>query len=278
VLPEFTIAQIGLLTALGVSVGTVGAMVGVGGGFLLVPALLVIFPDAEPAVITSMSLTAVVMNAASATLGYRSRRLQDMRTGMIIVATAVPAAVAGALVTRVTERGVFDLVFGIVLVLGAVYLAIRGRSLPDVVAAAKRGRPRQLIDSSGLLYRYRVNEPAAASIAAGSGFGAAFFGIGGGIVNVPVMMLMLRIPSAIAVATSQLELMLASMAAIIVHLSLGSGDADSWIRGLLLGAGALVGAQIGVRVASHLTGRYVLLILAAGLLMAGGRQIVANVV
>ena len=170
----------------------------------------------------------------------------------------------------------FDLAFGIVLVIGAAYLALRGSTLPATVAPSRQGRLRRLTDSAGHTYEYRVREPAAAAVAVGSGFAAAFFGIGGGIVNVPVMMLGLRIPSVIAVATSQLELMLASTAAVIVHLSLNP-DGDQWVRGLVLGAGAVVGAQIGVRFGQRLMGRHVLLVLSVGLLLAGGRQIASSV-
>ena len=93
-LPELTLTQIGLLLTLGLSIGTFGATVGIGGGVLLVPILLVIFPEASPAVITSISLTAVVMNAISANLGYRRKRWQDPRTGLVLIAAAVPAAIA----------------------------------------------------------------------------------------------------------------------------------------------------------------------------------------
>ena len=275
-LPELTIGQASLFAALGLSVGALGTMVGVGGGFLLVPALIIIFPDAEPSVITSISLTAVALNAASATVGYRRHRWQDARTGAILSLAAAPAAVGGAFLTRAIERGTFDVVLGAALVLGAGYLAWRGRTLPAALQPSTRGRPRRIVDRSDNVYEYRVNEPAAASIALGTGFVAAFFGIGGGIVNVPVMMLTLRMPSIIAVATSQLPLMAASTAAVVVHLSLSFGESEQWIRALIVGGGTLVGAQLGVRMGGLISGRGVLLVIAAGLLIAGLRQLVSG--
>jgi uncharacterized membrane protein YfcA len=273
VLPELTAAQAIVLLALGLSVGTFGAMVGIGGGILIVPALLVLFPDAEPSVITSMSLTAVIFNALSATAGYRRRGWQDTRTGFVIAATAVPAAIAGAFLTRTMGRGDFEMVFGVALVLGAIYLAKRGRNLPSVTEPSQRGAPRHIVDTEGNTYDYRVRERVAASVALGSGLIAAFFGIGGGIINVPVMMLVLRMPAKMSVATSQLPLMFSSMAAVTVHLVITFGEWTPWLFGLVISVGTLTGAQIGVRLAGRASGRGVLLLIAAILLISGVRQI-----
>ena len=272
-LPDLNPAQFVLLAVLGVGVGTLGTMVGVGGGFLLVPILLFLFPEAEPSVITSMSLAAVAITGASASIGYRRQRRQDLRTGAIFIAAAVPASVLGALVTRATSRGAFDVVFGVVLIAGAIFLAWRGMSLPTAPEPTKRGRERNLVDRGGNVFRYRVNEPLAAGIAPVASFIASFFGIGGGIAHVPVMMLVLRIPSAIAVATSQLELMVASLAAVSVHAAFTLNQPEQWLRALIVGGGAAAGAQIGVRLAPLVGGRFVLRVIAAGLLLAGVRQL-----
>lgn len=275
-LPDLTAPLVGALLALGLAVGSIGATVGIGGGILLVPVLLLLFPDAEPAIITSMSLTAVVMNALSASTGYRRLGWQDTRTGGVLVAAAVPTAIAGAFLTRNIERGSFEIAFGVALVLGGLYLAWRGRSLPTFTAPSLRGTPRRITDRRLETYEYRVQEWLAAAIALVAGFVAAFFGIGGGIINVPVMMLVLKMPSRMAIATSQLELMVASAAALLVHLTITFGEWDPWIRGLILGVGTLIGAQIGVRAAGMASGRIVLLIIATVLILSGARQIIAS--
>ena len=277
-LPELGPAQVVLLAALGAGVGTLGTMVGVGGGFLLVPILLFLFPDAEPAAITTMSLTAVVLTGFSATVGYRRHRLQDFRTGAIFIATALPASVAGALVTRATSRGVFDIVFGAVLVSAALFIAWSGLRLPNTPDPAARGRERRIVDRTGLVHEYRVNEPLTAAIAPVAGFGASFFGIGGGVAQVPFMILALRIPSPVAVATSQLGLMTASAAALAVHAFFTLDQPELWLRALIVGGGALAGAQVGVALAGRVGGRFVLRVIAAGLLIAGGRQLFVSLV
>ena len=275
-LPELTIAQGVLLATLGVGIGALGAAVGVGGGFLLVPALLFIFPDADPAVITSISLTAVLLNAASATAGYRRRRLQDIRTAGILAAAAVPAAIGGALLTRVTDRGLFDLVFGVALLGGSVYLGWRGMRLSTALLPSKAGTERTIVDRAGTTYIYRVRQRLASGIAIFSGFIAAFFGIGGGIINVPIMVLVLRMPPTVSVATSQLALMTASAAAVAVHLAFSFGESGQWIRALIAGGGTIVGAQVGVLLGSRVSGRVVLTLISLGLLVAGVRQLVAG--
>jgi len=274
--PALTLAQLAILIPLGVGVGTIGATVGIGGGILLVPALLILYPDATPAIITSMSLTAVVLNALSASYGYYRRGWHDPRTGVIVVVAAIPAAIGGAFLTRSIGRGSFELYFGVALTIGACYLAWRGRRLPNVAQPAESGVVRHIVDRRHTAYDYRVNEPVAGVIALGVGFIAAFFGIGGGIVMVPVMMLLLKMPARMSVATSQLQLLFASVPAVLVHLAISWGEWESWYRGLVIGVGTLVGAQLGVRLAGIASGRVVLLAISVVLFFVGVRGIVTG--
>ena len=270
-LPELTTAQALVLALLGLSVGTVGALAGVGGGFLLVPVLLFIFPDADPASVTAISLTSVLFTAASASVGFRISRLQDFRTAGILIILAVPAAAGGALLNRVTDRSAFETVFAVALLLGAVYLIARSALESRTEEPSTRGRSRTIVEKSGETHRYRVNEPLTAAIAPVAGFFAGFFGIGGGVMNVPIMMLVIRIPKAVAVATSQLELTAAATAALAIHVAFSGDDSSLWLRAGMTGLGAMIGAQIGVRLAPMVSGRLVLGVIGAGLLVAGAR-------
>ncbi len=93
-----------LLIPLGFGIGAYGTMVGAGGGFVLVPALLLIFPEESQKTITAMSLLVVLANALSGTVAYARRKLIDYRTGLMFASVAVPASFAGAFAVRYMPR------------------------------------------------------------------------------------------------------------------------------------------------------------------------------
>jgi hypothetical protein len=214
------------------------------------------------------------MNAGSASFGFRLHRRQDLRTAGILIALGLPAAVLGAVANRITGRDFFELIFGLTLIAGSAYLIWRGASQRASVPTSTRGRERRIVDRAGVVYQYRVVEKVTMAVAPGAGFIAGFFGIGGGIINVPMMILLLKIPSVIAVATSQLALTTSAGAALAVHLIASFDQSEQWIRAAIVGSGALVGGQIGVRLAAHVGSHFVLLAIAVGLMIVGLRQVV----
>jgi uncharacterized protein len=112
------------LVPLGFFAGAYGTLIGAGGGFVLAPALLLIYPAEAPETITTTSLAVVFFNALSATLVYaRSGRI-DFKRGIIFAAATIPGAIAGALATTAISRARFNLVFGLVLIAVAIFLAI----------------------------------------------------------------------------------------------------------------------------------------------------------
>ncbi len=268
---EITPLQIALLPLLGAGVAAMGTMVGLGGGFILVPILIALFPDAPPASLTTISLTVVFLNAFSATVSNTRARRIDVRTALLLVVGAIPAAVAGSAAAQRVSRDAFEMLFGILLVLGAVYVVWRGSKTTDV-AQAQHDPNREIRERRGPTHRFYVDTLLATIVSPAAGFVSAFFGIGGGVVQVPALTFILRVPLRVASATALLVLVFTSSAALATRLLTGAAD-DGWRRAGLLGLGALFGAQVGVYLSSRVNARVVLMVLSGALVLVGLRQI-----
>ena len=91
----FTIQTAILLCLLGFAVGAFGTVVGAGGGFILTPVLLLIYPQDSPALITAISLLVVFFNASSGTVAYTRLRRVDFRSGIVFGGATVPGSILG---------------------------------------------------------------------------------------------------------------------------------------------------------------------------------------
>ena len=264
-----------LLLALGVLAGTYGTIVGAGGGFVIIPALLLLYPDETPAVVTSISLAVVLFNAASGSAAYARLRRIDYRTGVAFALATIPGAVAGALATHVVPRRTFDALFGVVLISVSAYIALR----PALSEAGGGWRPRpntyrSLADVDDTRYSYAFNWQTGVIISFLVGVFASFLGLGGGIIHVPVMVTLLGFPAHIAVATSHFILVFTSLAATLVHVATGSLTND-WPKVIPLAVGAVAGAQAGARLSQRLPEKAIVRLLAFALFTVGIRLLVA---
>lgn len=216
-----------ILVAVGLGAGTLGSMLGVGGGIIMVPALT--FLGLPPTQAASTSLIAVASTSVSSTIEYSRQKRIDYRLGLEMAAFAIPGALLGAVLSDYISASSFRLYFGILLILTGVYILYKNSILKD--AAAKK---RSVALRAGVF---------AATF--GAGIISSLFGVGGGIIFVPAMLLVLGLTMQRAAPTSQLTLMLTSIAGVIMHAYLLHPD---YLQALALSAGAFAGAQIGARV------------------------------
>ena len=269
-----------LLIPLGFAVGAFGTLVGAGGGFVLVPVLLLLYPHENAASITSISLMVVFFNATSGSIAYARLRRIDYFTGLVFAAAATPGAIAGAYLVGAVPRQTFDLLFGMILLGLAAYTGwAAGRTAG--IRSPVRGwgvTTRVMAGEEGQTFRYSYSLPQGIAYSVGVGFISSLLGIGGGVIHVPIMITLLRFPVHVAVATSHFVLALISISGVAVHLSNGDLEGANLARALLIAAGVVPGAQLGARLAQRVHGPTIVRLLAVALVALGVRLVLAGTI
>lgn len=261
------------LVALGLGVGAYGTLIGAGGGFVLMPVLLLLYRDQNPDLLTSISLAVVFFNALSGSEAYAMMKRIDYRSGLMFAAATIPGAVLGALNTSLISRRLFDLVFGVLLVAAAVFLSGKPQKFK---ARGKSQGPnhldmtRRLVDVHGTEYKYSFNYLLGVGISVVVGYVSSFLGIGGGIIHVPALTYFLNFPVHVATATSHFILAIMALTGTVVHIMTGTFT-HGVHRTLALSIGVLLGAQIGARLSEKIQGSWIIRGLAIALGVVGLR-------
>jgi uncharacterized membrane protein YfcA len=223
-----------MLFASGLGIGTLGTLIGAGGGWMIVPILLfgLHFPPQE-AVATSLAI--VFLNALSGSLAYMVQGRVLYRMGAAFAAATIPGALLGAWLVQFLGSRLFTLLFGLFLLLIALVL-YQGKRLPFLAASPHRVRPEELSSLRSPLMRLGI------FISFLVGIVSSLFGIGGGIVHVPFLIVMLGLPVHAATATSHFVLAITSLAGSVIFYLHGQIHFDV---ALSMGLGVLIGAQGG---------------------------------
>jgi uncharacterized membrane protein YfcA len=263
-----------LLGFIGIFVGAFGTLIGAAGGFLLVPILLLLYPQDTPNTITSITLTVAFFNALSGSIAYGRLRRIDYRSGLFFSLTSVPGAVIGASVTVLLGRGIFQTIFGSTLLVAAAYLLIRPRTKYSASAIQPGHTNRQIKDTQGSVFTYSFSLIKGVAIAFGVGFISGLLGIGGGIIHVPALTQLLGFPTHVATATSHFVVAITTLAAVTFHVAKGAFS-EGIRRAAVLSAGAVIGAQFGARLSQRVSGEWIIRLLAVGLAIVGVRLLIA---
>ena len=213
------------LVLLGLAGGILGSMIGLGGGIIVVPVLT--FFGFPPTLAASNSLFAAFSNAVGSTISYSRQKRIEYSLGIKLGLLCIPGTVSGAYISSDVTSGIFKILFGFVLVSSAVYIFLR----------------KKIETQEKTLTKLMIIFVIAASFFAG--IISSFFGIGGGIVFVPLMVVGIGMTMKKAAPTSQFILLFASLSGIIMHSLLGHPD---FLQAGLLAAGAFVGGIIGARI------------------------------
>jgi uncharacterized membrane protein YfcA len=268
-----TLLEFSAFVILGVLVGSFGTLIGVGGGFILVPVLLWLYPNQPPEAIASISLAVVFFNALSGSFAYARMRRIDYRSGLLFAAVALPGTILGALSTAYIPRRMFDAIIGILLVGASVALLLRKYGYESGKTTPVRGKMTVVLtDAAGMTHTISYNRWLGMALSAIVGYLSSILGIGGGIIHVPALVQLLNFPVHIATATSHFILALMAFGGSVTHLI--SGELLQGLTLVLpLSIGVVAGAQLGARMSNRLHGIWIMKALAVALLFVGLRTI-----
>jgi uncharacterized membrane protein YfcA len=262
------------LIPVGFLVGTYGTLVGAGGGFVLVPMLLLLYPQESPEVITSISLAVVFFNALSGSIAYMRLRRVDYRSGLLFASATIPGAILGALTTAVIPRPLFDIFLGLLMIGASLFLIFhtdkktgdRGRRLPGCLV-------RNLIEADGTSHTFSYSPTVGIGLSLIVGYVSSLLGIGGGIIHVPALVHILNFPVHIATATSHFMLAIMALTGTVVHIAAGAFH-HGIRRTIALAIGVLIGAQLGAFLSNRVGGAWIIRGLAIALGFVGIRILI----
>ncbi|WP_236687102.1 sulfite exporter TauE/SafE family protein [Ornithinibacillus californiensis] len=259
---------VGVLTAF------VGSLVGLGGGVILIPILILLhqfvpgFEWASPQAIVGISLITMIFTSLSSTLTYFKKGRVDYKTGLLFLTGSIPGSVFGSWLNQFMETDAFLLYFGILIIIISMLFFLKKRPQQKLTL---RGKTRRSFLVDGELYEYAVSPVFAFFLSLTVGMMSGLFGIGGGSIMVPAMILLFGFPVHIATATSMFMIFFVSVIGASTHIALGH---IVWEYVLFFIPGAWIGGKLGAKTSQFLKGKTLEWVLRITLILIGVRMII----
>jgi hypothetical protein len=257
----------------GGATGFLAGLLGVGGGFLMIPLLTVMGVPIHTAVGTCLAF--VACSSLTGMLQHLRQKSIDPVVALIMTLPATLMAMVSAHFSNLVSRSVLYVLFSLLLA-GVVVMyhwapATRPlHTLPATSPAASRWyvlhRQRIIRD---IPYHYDFNIIKAILSGMVTGVLSGFFGIGGGVFLVPLMAVVLRVPLRVTAGTSLAVFIPPALFGAFTHWRQGNVDVGLWLPLVIAG---IVGTQVGARCVVHmhpeiLKRLFVLLVLAGSVFM-----------
>src|SRR5262249_50216602 len=223
--------------------GLVGAMAGMGGGVVLIPALTAAGEDIKRAI--AVSTVSVIATSSGAASAYVRDHVTNLRVGMFLEMFTIVGAIAGASITVASSGRWLYVIFGLVLL--ATWAALwlqRGQPWEPPASQDAFSRWLELEGEYpdrvlGRTVAYRATRAAiGAPCMFGAGMIAGLLGIGAGALKVLIHDLVMGLPPKVSTTTSNLIIGVTALAGTSVYLASGLLDTG-------LAARVFVGAAAG---------------------------------
>ena len=239
-----------LLILVAIIAGLIGSVFGVGGGIILVPLLVFIF-NIPIRVAAGISIVSIIATSLMGSSVYLKNEITNVKIGAILQAAMSTGSIIGALISVYTSEEIISLAFSFMLFY-ASYMMIRSAQSSDKELNTSEGIASKLkldgtfLDKSeGRIVNYGVkNLVQGFFISILGGMIAGMLGVGGGLINVPVISMLMGAPIQVAIATSNF----------IIGITAVSGSIVYFIRGLvnpLIVAPVVIGIVMGAFIGAN---------------------------
>jgi uncharacterized protein len=249
--------------------GFVGAMAGMGGGVVLIPALTLLGLDIKHAI--AISILSVIATSSGSASAYVRDHITNLKVGMFLEMFTIVGALAGAAITLAVSPRPLYIIFGLVLLGSWLALLIMGHQgwqqsrEQDAITRwleLEGSYPDKVL---GETIHYKARRAYfGAPLMFGAGMIAGLLGIGAGAVKVLIHDLVMGLPPKVSTTTSNLIIGVTALAGTSVYLAAGlidPGLAAPVILGVVLGA--LLGTRLLVRLSNRAVRGFFLVILIA---------------
>jgi uncharacterized membrane protein YfcA len=275
--------NIWILAGTGFTAGFLGSMLGIGGGFMIVPILTLALGIPIQYAIGS-SLVSIVINACTATGVYIRKHMTNLKLGLLLACTLVPGAVVGAFLGAKLSSTALSIIFG-VLMLYVAYSMIpkKPRKLTEEQVEAQKLVSEKSHDRHAWLddsyfdpavneeISYQVHRPVTGMVTGFfGGVLSSMLGVGGGIINVPVMNQLMKVPVKATIATSSLLLCFTTMTGSLIYAYNG------YVLPYLIAPlciSVFIGARLGATIAHRVHGKVLTMVFAIFLILTAGLMI-----
>lgn len=215
-----------ILVIVGFGSGIIGSLIGVGGGIVMTPVLT--YMGFSPTVIASSSLIAVFATSLSSTLTYVRKKYINYRLGLQLALPAIPGSIIGGFFSNFVSLDYFKIYFAILLTSVGLYIFFKNQ----IINKTLNRTPKPLFYLILIFGTF------------GAGVISSFFGIGGGIIFVPILVIIYKLKMINASPTAQFTLLISTITGLLTHIILEHPD---YSYGITLALGAFFGAQLGSR-------------------------------
>jgi hypothetical protein len=271
-----------LLIGVGMVVGFLSGLVGVGGGFLMTPILMMI--GVPPTVAAASDSNAIVATSASGTAVHFRLGNVDLKLGGVLLLGGLAGAAIGVRIIKALRAlGNADFVITItyVVVLGSVGAFMFLEGLHSLRRAVMTPVAHQPVEHHGFLRKlpFQMHFPNSRvqhsvlvpfALCALVGVLSAIMGVGGGFIMVPMMVYLLRMPMHTAIGTDLFQILFTSAGVTLMQAT--TNHTVDVVLALLIALGSTAGAQIGARLARLLRGDQLKIVLASVVLVVTAKM------